>query len=41
MLATNTSMLKVFEAAAEVPIQAVMEGGVYQLTIPFSGKEDA
>jgi len=40
VLATNTSMLKVFEAAADKPIQAVMEGGVYQLTIPFSEKED-
>ncbi|MCF8143738.1 MAG: GNAT family N-acetyltransferase [Deltaproteobacteria bacterium] len=40
VLATNTSMLKVFESAAEGPIQAVMEGGVYQLTIPFLEKED-
>jgi GNAT superfamily N-acetyltransferase len=36
VLATNTSMLKVFESAADGPIQAVMQGGVYQLTIPFS-----
>ncbi|MDQ1336392.1 MAG: hypothetical protein QG552_3342 [Thermodesulfobacteriota bacterium] len=40
VLATNTSMLKVFESAADGPIQAVMEGGVYQLTIPFSEKGD-
>jgi acyl-CoA hydrolase/GNAT superfamily N-acetyltransferase len=40
VLATNTSMLKVFESAAERPIQAVMEGGVYQLTIPFSEEGD-
>jgi len=38
VLATNKSMLKVFEAVADGPIQAVMEGGVYQLTIPFSEK---
>ncbi len=36
VLATNKSMLKVFESAADGPIRAVMEGGVYQLTIPFS-----
>jgi len=35
VLATNKSMLKVFESAADGPIRAVMEGGVYQLTIPF------
>ncbi len=40
VLATNKSMLKVFESAADGPIQAVMEGGVYQLTIPFSEKGD-
>jgi len=40
VLATNTSMLKVFESVAEGPIQAVMEGGVYQLTIPFLEKGD-
>ena len=39
VLATNTSMLKVFESVAEGPIQAVMEGGVYQLTIPFLKQE--
>ena len=35
VLATNTSMLKVFESVAGGPIRAVMESGVYQLTIPF------
>jgi len=40
VLATNTSMLKVFESFADGPIQAVMEGGVYQLTMPFSLHRD-
>ena len=35
VLATNKPMLKVFESATKGPIQAVMEGGVYQLTIPL------
>jgi len=38
VLATNKSMLKVFESAGDGPIQAVMDGGVYELTIPFSEK---
>ena len=38
VLATNKSMLKVFESAGGGPIQAVMDGGVYELTIPFFEK---
>ncbi|HIJ58497.1 MAG TPA: GNAT family N-acetyltransferase [Deltaproteobacteria bacterium] len=38
VLATNKSMLKVFESAGDGPIQAVMDGGVYELTIPFLEK---
>ena len=38
VLASNKSMLKVFESAGDEPIQAVMDGGVYELTIPFSEK---
>ncbi|MCJ7683705.1 MAG: GNAT family N-acetyltransferase [Desulfobacteraceae bacterium] len=38
VLATNKSMLKVFESAGDGPIQAVMDSGVYELTIPFSEK---
>jgi GNAT superfamily N-acetyltransferase len=41
VLATNKSMLKVFESAADRPIRAVLEDGVYQLSIPFSEKGDA
>ncbi|MCD6305603.1 MAG: GNAT family N-acetyltransferase, partial [Deltaproteobacteria bacterium] len=40
VLGTNTSMLKVFESFADGPIQAVMEGGIYQLTMPFSLHKD-
>ena len=35
VLATNTSMLRVFEKAP-FPIKAVLDSGVYELTIPFS-----
>ena len=38
VLATNKSMLKVFESAGAAPIQAVMYSGVYELTIPFLEK---
>jgi acyl-CoA hydrolase/RimJ/RimL family protein N-acetyltransferase len=34
VLATNTAMLKVFEKSS-FPIQAVLESGVYKLTMPF------
>ncbi|MBW2112361.1 MAG: GNAT family N-acetyltransferase [Deltaproteobacteria bacterium] len=36
VLATNKAMLKVFESAGAGPIRAVMDGGVYGLTLPFS-----
>ncbi|MFP3910707.1 MAG: GNAT family N-acetyltransferase [Desulfobacteraceae bacterium] len=39
VLATNKSMLKVFESASDGPIRAVLDAGVYELTIPFSEKE--
>ncbi len=39
VLATNKNMLKVFESASDGPIRAVLDGGVYELTIPFSKKE--
>ncbi|RJR24555.1 MAG: GNAT family N-acetyltransferase [Desulfobacteraceae bacterium] len=35
VLATNTSMLKVFEKAP-YPVKAVLDGGVYELSIPFT-----
>ena len=28
-------MLKVFESASDAPIQAVMDSGIYELSIPF------
>jgi hypothetical protein len=31
-------MLKVFERLAPLPIKAVLEGGVYELTMPFHGE---
>jgi hypothetical protein len=40
VLATNTPMLKVFEKSP-FPIQAVLDGGVYALTIPFSNGSPA
>lgn len=39
VLASNKSMLKVFESAAEGPIKAVLDGGIYELTIPFEKTE--
>jgi RimJ/RimL family protein N-acetyltransferase len=39
VLATNKAMLKVFESASDVPIRAVLDGGVYALTLPFSEEE--
>ncbi|MDZ7696470.1 MAG: GNAT family N-acetyltransferase [Deltaproteobacteria bacterium] len=39
VLASNKAMLKVFESASEGPIRAVLDSGVYELTIPFSKKE--
>ncbi|MFH1629855.1 MAG: hypothetical protein ABIE47_14195 [Pseudomonadota bacterium] len=39
-MATNKAMLKVFESAAGEPIQAVMDSGIYELTIPFAEKRD-
>jgi GNAT superfamily N-acetyltransferase len=38
VLATNKSMLKIFESAGDGPIQAVMDRGIYKLTIPFLEK---
>lgn len=35
VLATNKGMLKVFETASEAPIKAVMDSGIYELSIPF------
>jgi RimJ/RimL family protein N-acetyltransferase len=40
VLATNQAMLKVFEKAP-FPIQAVLDGGAYELTIPFTEKKPA
>jgi acyl-CoA hydrolase/RimJ/RimL family protein N-acetyltransferase len=39
VLATNKAMLKVFEKSP-FPIRAVLDGGVYELTIPFSEKPE-
>jgi hypothetical protein len=42
VLASNKAMLKVFEKSS-YPVKAVVESGVYELTIPFdheSSKED-
>ena len=39
VLATNKAMLKVFEAASEKPIKAVLDSGVYELEIPFSDRD--
>ncbi len=36
VLATNKAMMKVFEKS-KFPIRAVMDGGVYELTIPLTG----
>jgi len=35
VLATNKGMLRVFESASDAPIQAVMDSGIYELSIPF------
>jgi GNAT superfamily N-acetyltransferase len=40
VLATNKSMLKVFESASDVPIRAVLDSGVYVLTLPFLEEEN-
>jgi len=39
VLATNTSMLKVFEKAP-YPVKAVLDGGIYELTIPFTRERE-
>ena len=33
-------MLKVFESASDAPIQAVMDSGVYELSIPLDADEN-
>jgi len=38
LLVENKPMLKVFEKAP-FPLHAVVKGGTYELTIPFSGEE--
>ncbi len=40
VLATNKGMLKVFESASDAPIKAVMDGGIYELSIPFDTEND-
>ncbi|EFK09451.1 acetyltransferase, GNAT family [delta proteobacterium NaphS2] len=40
VLATNKRMLKVFESASDVPIQAVMDSGIYELNMPFDMDEN-
>jgi len=39
VLATNKGMLKVFESASDTPIQAVMDSGIYELSIPLDADE--
>jgi len=39
VLATNKSMLKVFEKAP-FPVQTVLSRGIYELTIPFTAATD-
>ena len=40
VLATNKGMLKVFESASDAPIQAVMDSGIYELSIPLDTDEN-
>jgi len=40
VLATNKGMLKVFESASDAPIQAVMDSGIYELSIPLDANEN-
>jgi hypothetical protein len=39
VLADNKAMLKVYEKAT-FPVQAVLSGGIYKLTIPFTPPQD-
>jgi GNAT superfamily N-acetyltransferase len=41
VLATNKGMLKVFESASDAPIRAVMDSGIYELSIPFDTESNA
>ena len=40
VLATNKGMLKVFESASDAPIRAVMDSGIYELSIPLNADKN-